>query len=72
MKTSGDEESFLRLPQVLERCGIKKTTLYKCIKQGTFPRQVKVNSRISVWPKSLIDSWIFATVAANRCAVVRP
>ena len=39
---------YLRLPEVMRRTGLKKTTIYSQIKLGQFPAQIKLG-RISVW-----------------------
>ena len=42
-------ERLLRLPQVLERVGVSKSTWWKGIRDGIFPRQVKITIRTSAW-----------------------
>lgn len=51
-------EQFLRLPQVMETTGLKKSFIWASIKQGNFPKQIKITPRVSVWKKSDIDMWI--------------
>ena len=50
-------ESFLRLPAVLKRTSLSRTTLYRKMDQGTFPRQVKIGERCAAWRESDIDAW---------------
>lgn len=52
---------LLRLPQVLDRVGLKKTVVYDRIKDGTFPKPIKLGSA-SVWLDSDIQAWIEAQV----------
>lgn len=47
----------LRLPQVIEKTGWKRPTIYKKIKDGEFPKPKK-DGRISYWLSSEIDEWI--------------
>ena len=49
-------ERLLRLPQVLERVGVSKSTWWKGIRDGIFPRQVKITIRTSAWRESEIDA----------------
>lgn len=47
----------LRLPQVVEKTGVKKTTIYSKIKNGKFPKPRK-DGKISYWISAEIDNWI--------------
>ncbi len=47
----------LRLPQVIEKTGWKRPTIYKKIAQGTFPKQRK-DGRTSYWFEHEINDWI--------------
>lgn len=58
---------LLRMPQVLERVGLKKTVVYDRIKAGTFPKPVKLGSA-SAWPESEIDAWITEQIEQQRRA----
>ncbi len=58
--------AMLRLPAVLERTGIKRSTLYRRIDQGTFPPAVKDGERISVWPEAEINQLNKAKIAGKK------
>lgn len=51
------KDRIIRLPEVIERVGLAKTTIYQKIKEGQFPKQIKL-SRTSGWLESEIDEWI--------------
>jgi prophage regulatory protein len=51
-------EKILRKPEVLARVGIKNSTLYAWIAQGSFPRPLRIGSRAVGWQESQIDKWI--------------
>lgn len=53
-----NEAKILRLPQVIERVGLKKTAIYNMIAMGEFPKQVKLSSHASGWLESDIQTWI--------------
>jgi prophage regulatory protein len=40
---------FLRLPQVLEILPISKSTWWKGVKEGRFPKPIKLTERTSAW-----------------------
>ena len=43
------KRGFLRLPQVLEIIPVSKSTWWKGIKEGRFPKPVKLTERTSAW-----------------------
>ncbi|MBQ15456.1 MAG: hypothetical protein CMQ17_13785 [Gammaproteobacteria bacterium] len=51
-------ESLLRLPQVLKRYPVSKSTWWSGIKTGKFPKPVKIGGRCSAWRSSDIDRLI--------------
>ena len=56
--TADKPDRILRLPAVLERTGLSRSTLYRKIKAGTFPKQIAISSRCAGWHQSAIDEWI--------------
>lgn len=50
-------ERLLRLRQIQDRTGFRRTWIYAEILAGRFPRPRKLG-RSSVWPESEIDTWI--------------
>ena len=49
---------ILRLRMVLERTGLTRSTLYRKIERGTFPKQVQISERCVGWRESEIDDWL--------------
>jgi prophage regulatory protein len=49
---------ILRLKAVLERTGLSRSTMYRKIKQGTFPAQVRISERCIGWRESDLDQWL--------------
>ena len=50
-------ERFLRLPEVMETVGLRRTAIYDKITRGEFPAPVKIGS-VSVWLASEISAYI--------------
>lgn len=48
---------FLRLPEVTRRTGKPKSSIYKEIKAGTFPKQVSNGKGSVAWLESEIVKW---------------
>ena len=51
-------EYFLRLPDVLEATGLKRTSLFRLISKGQFPKQIKIGPRASAWSDSDVKRWM--------------
>jgi prophage regulatory protein len=58
---------ILRLKQVIETTGLARSTIYKLIAAGTFPRQIALteNGKSSGWILGEVESWIRARVDAR-------
>ncbi len=50
-------ERLLTLKEVINLIGFKKATIYKYIKNGKFPKQIKIG-KASRWKLSDIEKWI--------------
>ena len=53
-------ERFLRLPEVMETVGSRRTVIYDKITRGEFPAPVKIGS-VSFWLASEISAYIGET-----------
>ena len=49
---------IIRLPEVLHRCGISKSTLYRMMAAEIFPPSVPVGDRAIGWYEEEIDRWV--------------
>ena len=53
------EMRLMRLPEVLERLGVGRSTLYRLVANDpTFPRPIKVGRRVVAWRSDLLEEWI--------------
>lgn len=50
-------DRLLRMKQVEDKVGMKKTVIYEWVKAGTFPKPIKLGSA-SVWQESEVQDWI--------------
>lgn len=67
--TDNQPERILRLGTVLERTGLSRSTLYRKIDSGEFPRQVKISERCVGWYSSMINRWLDQRRAENGADV---
>lgn len=56
---------LIRLPEVLDRVGLKKTAVYKMMAEEEFPRPVKIGTS-SAWVEHEITEWIAARMSARQ------
>ena len=61
--------SFLRLPQVKQRIGLSRSSVYAKIQCGEFPAPINLGGRAVAWLESEIDGWIRDRVKASRGGV---
>jgi prophage regulatory protein len=62
------ELRLFRIRDVVLKVGLSHTTIYKRVKQGTFPAPVRVGDNAVAWPSDEIDRWIGERLAASRPA----
>jgi len=61
--------TFLKLPEVCKKTGLSRSTVYKLIKAGKFPKQIKLTEHSSAWIASEIQTWA-DDIIANRDSTV--
>jgi len=57
---------LLRLPAVIEKCGIRQTQIYRQMETGAFPAPIRVGQRQVAWSEQELDEWIAAKIAARH------
>ena len=57
--------TLLRLPCVIARTSLSRSTLYRRVAAGDFPRPIKLGERASAWSAAEIDAWIADRIAAR-------
>ncbi len=50
--------SFLRMNAVKARTGLGRTTIYRRMEAGTFPRSTQISPGLVGWYEADIDAWI--------------
>ena len=51
-------DRLLRREEVESRVGLSRTTLYRKMREGSFPEPVQVGARAVRWPASEIEAWL--------------
>ena len=60
------ELRILRFPELREKAGLKKSSLYAMMKANKFPRPIAIGARAVGWLQTEIDEWIEAQRAESR------
>ncbi|WP_408640422.1 helix-turn-helix transcriptional regulator [Sphingobium chungbukense] len=50
-------DPILRLNTVLDRTGLSRATLYRKIRAGTFPKQIRIATSGKGWQESAVQDW---------------
>ncbi|MCF6126295.1 AlpA family phage regulatory protein [Mesorhizobium sp. M7A.F.Ca.CA.001.07.2.1] len=53
-----EPDRIIRLKTVLSRTGLSRSTIYRKIAKGTFPRQIQISIPGAGWHESDISRWI--------------
>jgi prophage regulatory protein len=51
-------ECLIRIKEVCLLVGISRSTLYKMIEEGSFPKPLDLGSRFKAWQKQTVINWI--------------
>jgi len=67
------DTEFLRLPSVLRRTGLGRSTIYRLMADEKFPAPVKLSGRAIGWRQSDLDRWSneLPTMAHRAARVTR-
>jgi prophage regulatory protein len=58
MSISITGDRILRLPQVKDRTGLGRSSIYAAVRNGSFPPPISISERAVGWTASSIDAWI--------------
>ena len=58
--------AILRRKQVEARVGLRRSTIYQGVADGTFPRPVRLGARSVGWLAHEIERWLADRVAARE------
>ena len=57
---------FLRLPEVMARTGLSRSTIYVRVAAGCFPRPVALGGRAVGWIETEVEEWVRERIAESR------
>jgi len=56
-------DRFMRLPEVINTCGLSRSTIYDLISREQFPTQISLSGKNVAWLASEIDGWMQSRIA---------
>lgn len=59
---------LLRLPEVMDRVGLRRSAIYQRMSEGRFPKCRTLGARCSVWVEAEINDWIDSIVCSSNRA----
>ena len=60
-----EHDRLLHRDEVEERTGLSRSTLYRKMREGSFPSPLQVGVRAVRWPCSEIEAWLAARPRAT-------
>ena len=58
--------AILKLPSVVTRTGLSRSSIYKKISEGAFPAPISLGSRSVGWVESEIEDYLLKQIAISR------
>jgi len=59
----------MRRKEVIEKTGLARSTIYKLISQGEFPKQVELGARSVGWVDEEIEEWLLKKIGNRDSAM---
>jgi prophage regulatory protein len=60
---------LLRLPQVMDRVGLRPTRIYELMGDGSFPKPIRLGERAVAWLADEVSAWITAQAEKPRVEI---
>ncbi|MBI2379223.1 MAG: AlpA family transcriptional regulator [Gammaproteobacteria bacterium] len=57
---------ILRLPSVMARAGLSRSSIYLGMQNGTFPKPIALGARAVGWLESEIEQWLADRIKQSR------
>lgn len=56
---------LIKLAKVMDNTGLSRSTIYKYISEGSFPKPVSLGVRNVAWVESEVEDWILERIRAR-------
>lgn len=51
------KKGLVRWPEVHQRTGLSRTTVWRRVGEGSFPQPVKISAQLVAWRAADLDAW---------------
>lgn len=58
--------AILKLPSVIARTGLSRSSIYKRVSEGTFPQPISLGIRSVGWVEAEIEEYLVRQIAISR------
>ncbi|HEF4887331.1 TPA: AlpA family transcriptional regulator [Klebsiella oxytoca] len=58
--------TLIRLPEVIKRTGVSRTTIYRLINKKSFPSPIKISEKTIAFVESEVNDWIEKLIHSSR------
>ena len=55
-----------RIKYVCGLTGLKPSTIYKLIRENSFPKGIHLTARSTGWPSTLVEDWISSRISGSN------
>lgn len=59
-----EDGKLMRIEQVVKLTGLSKATVYRYVKEGTFPKIRKLGLKTTVFVRAEVEAWLDAVIAS--------
>ena len=59
-----EPDRIIRIKTVMHRTGLSRSTLYRKIRDGSFPSQIKISIHGAGWRESDVNRWVASPIGA--------
>ena len=57
---------ILKLPAVKARTSLSRSSIYKFVREGQFPKPIQIGPRSVGWLEAEVEHWVDSRIAASR------
>nr|WP_321459441.1 AlpA family transcriptional regulator [uncultured Vibrio sp.] len=57
---------IIRLPEVKQRTGLSRSTIYLRMSKGLFPKSISLGGRAVGWVEMDVDFWVSECIATSK------
>ena len=55
-----------RISEVCQRTGLRPSTIYKLVREKSFPKSTLLTARSTGWPSDVVEAWIASRIKGDQ------